>query len=365
MQPKVKHINKTMIATVEFDVRKIAKSRITEVDFANLPFGKHFSDHMFVAEFKDGQWQTPTIQPYDYIRMTPANATLHYGQAIFEGLKAYKSENGEVAIFRPYENFKRFNASAARMCMPEVPEEIFMQGLTELINLDRDWVPNEERSSLYIRPFMFAADELIGVRPSDTYKFIIFTCPVGAYYNAPVRVKIENHYTRAVEGGTGTAKCAGNYATSLYPAQLAYKQGFQQLLWTDAQEHKYIEESGTMNVMFVIDNVLITAPLGGTILDGITRKSVLDIARSWDMKVEERRISVDELIESAKKGTLTEAFGTGTAATIANIIEIGYEEKLYRLPEIENRVFSPKVLEELEGIRRGKIADTRNWMLTV
>jgi len=354
-----------MTETTEFDVRKIAKSRLSEVDFSNLAFGKHFADHMFVAEFKNGEWQKAQIQPYEPISMFPANAALHYGQSIFEGLKAFKNQEGEVAIFRPYENFKRFNISAARMCMPQVPEEIFIGGMTELINLDRNWVPADNDSSLYIRPFMFASDEFLGVKPSEGYKFMIFCCPVGAYYNAPVKVKIENHYTRASIGGTGVAKCAGNYAASLYPAQQAMKQGFQQLLWTDAVEHKYIEESGTMNVMFIIDNTLITAPTGDTILDGVTRKSVLTIARDWGMKVEERRVGVAEVIEAAQKGTLTEAFGAGTAATIANIIEIGYEDKIYRLPEIEKRTFSPKVFQELENIKRGKVADTREWMLKV
>jgi branched-chain amino acid aminotransferase len=360
---KKQHI--IMTETTEFDVRKIAKSRLSEVDFSNLAFGKHFADHMFVAEFKNGEWQKAQIQPYEPISMFPANAALHYGQSIFEGLKAFKNQEGEVAIFRPYENFKRFNISAARMCMPQVPEEIFIGGMTELINLDRNWVPNDNDSSLYIRPFMFASDEFLGVKPSEGYKFMIFCCPVGAYYNAPVKVKIENHYTRASIGGTGVAKCAGNYAASLYPAQQAMKQGFQQLLWTDAVEHKYIEESGTMNVMFIIDNTLITAPTGDTILDGVTRKSVLTIARDWGMKVEERRVGVAEVIEAAQKGTLTEAFGAGTAATIANIIEIGYEDKIYRLPEIEKRTFSPKVFQELEDIKRGRVADTREWMLKV
>lgn len=354
-----------MVATVDFEVRKATHSRISEVDFANLPFGKFFSDHMFVADFIDGAWQQAQIRPYDYIRMTPANAALHYGQSIFEGLKAYKSNNGEVFIFRPHENFNRINASALRMSMPQIPEELFIGGMAELVNLDRNWVPKEEKSSLYIRPFMFAADEFIGVRPSDNYRFMIFTCPVGAYYNVPVRVKIEDHYTRAANGGTGTAKCAGNYAASLYPAQLAQKQGFQQLLWTDAKEHRYIEESGTMNVMFLIDNVLVTAPVSGTILDGVTRKSVLEIARDWGMKVEERRLSVEELLEASKQGVLQEAFGTGTAATIANIAEIGYKDQVYTLPAIENRTFSPKVLKELEDIRRGNKADTRNWAFAV
>jgi branched-chain amino acid aminotransferase len=353
-----------MIVTADIQIRPIATSRISTIDFNNLPFGKHFADHMLVADYSNGEWTNLSIEPYEKLFLAPSNATLHYGQAIFEGLKAYKNEQAnDVFVFRPDENFRRFNASAHRMCMPAVPEEIFIGGLFELLKLDRAWVPTQEGSSLYIRPFMFATDELIGVRPSDSYKFMIFTSPVGKYYSTPVRVKVEDQYTRASSGGTGTAKCAGNYAGSLLPTQLAYKQGFQQLLWTDAKEHRFIEESGTMNVMFIIDNVLVTAPIGGTILDGITRKSVLELARDWGMKVEERRIAIEELIEAIQNGKLQEAFGTGTAATIANIIEIGYKEQVYRLPEIENRTFAPKILTELEDLRRGKKVDTKNWVV--
>ncbi len=238
-----------------------------------------------------GKWQDARITPFADMKMSPANSALHYGQSIFEGLKAFRSESEDkILIFRPEENCKRLNRSAKRMCMPEIPEELFMEGLSQLVDLDRKWVPNKEDSSLYVRPFMFATDEYIGVRPSETYRFIIFTSPVGSYYSEPVKVKIETHYTRAVSGGTGAAKTAGNYAASLYPAKLAQEQGYHQLIWTDGKEHKYIEEAGTMNIMFVIGNKLRTAPLTDTILPGITRASVLQMAKDWGLDVQEKPV---------------------------------------------------------------------------
>jgi branched-chain amino acid aminotransferase len=254
-------------------------------------------------------------------------------------------------------------ASAERMCIPPPTEEMFMGGLLELLNLDKEWVPHVENTSLYIRPYMFATDEYIGIRPSDNYSFIIFSCPVGAYYTAPVRVKIETKFSRAVAGGTGAAKAAGNYAGSLYPMVQAQKEGYNQLIYTDGQQHKYLEEAGTMNIMFVIDNKLFTAPAGITILKGITRDSVLTLARDWGYPVEERKLSVDELIEALENNRVQEAFGTGTAATIAPIAAIGYEGKDYELPPVETRVFSNKVLKELEDIKHGRIEDTRGWIL--
>jgi branched-chain amino acid aminotransferase len=335
------------------------------VDFNNIAFGKHYSDHMFIADFVDGQWSNYRIVPYDYLRMSPANATLHYGQTIFEGLKAYKSAQGEGLIFRPDANAKRFNRSAIRMCMPEIPEEVFLNGLTELVRLDAGWIPDRPGTSLYIRPFMFAADEYIGVKPSETYKFMIFTSPVGSYYNKPVKVKIETHYVRAAEGGIGFAKTAGNYAASLYPAKLAAQQGYDQLIWTDSKIHTYIEEAGTMNIMLVIDDVLVTPPTSGTILEGITRDSILTLARDWGMKVEERKVSVDEIMTSIRSGTLKEAFGAGTAATVAHISAIGHEGTDYDLPPIEERKFSNKILRTLEDLKHGRIEDTFGWIVKV
>ncbi|MDN4166911.1 branched-chain amino acid aminotransferase [Cytophagales bacterium LB-30] len=351
-----------MTDTLSMQIKKVNQSRISEVDFDNIAFGKVYSDHMFMADYKDGEWTNLQVLPYEHLRLSPANSAIHYGQSIFEGLKAYRSPENEILLFRPMDNWARLNRSAARMCMPEVPEEVFMSGLQELLKLDNAWVPSKIGSSLYIRPFMFATDEYIGIRPSDTYKFMIFTCPVGSYYSEPVRVRIETNYSRAYTGGTGFAKCAGNYAGALYPAKQAQKLGYHQLIWTDASSHQYIEESGTMNVMFLINDTLITAPTGDTILDGITRKSVLTLAREWGVKVEERKVSILEVVEAIKNGTLKEAFGTGTAATIAPIALLNHDGVDYTLPAIETREFSNKILKTLNDIRYGIAPDTHNWI---
>ncbi len=342
-------------------IQKTAQSRIGEIDFNNLQFGKVFSDHMFMADFKNGEWTDSKIVPYGQIPMSPATSALHYGQSIFEGMKAYKNDKGEILLFRPLENYKRINISADRMAMPTIPQDIFMEGLKQLVNLDSKWVPTTEGASLYIRPFLIGTDEYIGVKPSDEYRFYIITAPGGAYYNEPVKVLVETNFIRAVEGGVGFVKASGNYGRSLYPTKLAQQRGYHQIIWTDARNHRYLEESGTMNLMFVIDDVLITAPLGDTILAGITRDSVLTLARDWRMKVQERKISIDEVIDAHKRGTLQEAFGTGTAATIAHISLIGFEGKDYELPPVEERIFSHRVAKELDNIRKGKIEDVHNW----
>lgn len=351
-----------MLDTLDISIRKVQNSRISEVDFSNIPFGRVYSDHMFIADYEDGQWSDLRIVPYENLSMAPASSVIHYGQSVFEGLKAYKNKNGEAVVFRPEANAKRLNKSAERMCIPEVPEELFIQAMTELLNLDNAWIPNRENTALYIRPFVFAMDDYIGIKPSEKYRFMIITCPVGAYYSEPVKVKIETEFTRAAKGGTGYAKAAGNYAASLYPAKLAQKQGYHQLVWTDATEHKYIEESGTMNIMFVINDTLITPEASSTILRGITRDSVLTMARDWGMKVEERRISVKEVIEAAKNGTLQDAFGAGTAATIAHIALIGHDGVDYKLPPIEERGFSNKVLKALDAIKLGEAEDKFDWI---
>lgn len=354
-----------MTDTVNIDFRPVKVSKLSNVDFSNMQFGRVYSDHMFVADYKDGQWQDFVIEPYDFLSFTPGSAILHYGQSVFEGLKAYKSEDGEILVFRPDKNAARLNISAKRMCIPEISEDIFMQGMTELLRLDREWVPDLPDTALYIRPYIFALDEYIGIRPSDTYKFIIFTCPVGAYYSKPVKVKIETNFSRSVQGGTGYAKAAGNYAGSLYPAKLAQGQGYDQLIWTDGATHKHIEEAGTMNVMFVIDDTLITATTNDTVLEGITRDSVLTIAREWGLKVEERQVSVAEIVEALENNTLKEAFGTGTAATITKIETIGYEGRDYHLTLDEKHSFSTRALKELDDIRTGKKEDTRGWVYKI
>jgi branched-chain amino acid aminotransferase len=303
-----------MIANADIKIEKTAHSRVSEYDVNNVPFGKCFSDHMFIAEYADGKWSKSYITPYQDMPMSYAMSALHYGQAIFEGMKAYKSESGEVSIFRPIDNFNRLNKSAIRMAMPEVPEEIFMGGLLELLKLDEAWVPTSETGSLYIRPFLIATDEAIGVKPSETYKFVIITCPAGKYYSEPIKVLIETNYIRAVQGGVGFVKAAGNYGRSMFPTKLAQQKGYQQVIWTD----------------------------------GATRK-----------------ISIQEVLVAYAKGEIKEAFGVGTAATIAQIMGIGYQETYMELPAVADRKFSNKVDETLRGIRKGKIEDKMGWMYKV
>lgn len=354
-----------MVDTLKIDVKRVAKSRLPDTDFQNLPFGKVYTDHMFVAHYKKDKWQDFKIVPYAPMLVSPATPAIHYGQSIFEGLKAFITKSGEALVFRPEDNLKRMNISARRMCMPALPEELFMEGMSAVIDLDRNWIPKAEGCSLYIRPFMFSSDEYIGIRPSDDFIFMIILSPTGPYYSTPVKVKIETHYTRAVEGGTGFAKAGGNYGGSLYPAKLAQDQGYHQLIWTDGKEHKYVEESGTMNVMFVINDVLVTPALSDSILHGITRDSVLKLARHWGMKVEERKVAVEELVSELKAGKVTEAFGAGTAATIAHIDLIGHEGTDYKLPPVENRKFANKVFKELNLIKRGLAPDPFNWIFKI
>jgi branched-chain amino acid aminotransferase len=348
------------------NVTRTENSKINQVNWDNIPFGKVFSDHMLVMDYVDGKWQQPEILPYGNLSLNPATSAIHYGQSVFEGMKANKTEAGEIILFRPEMNAKRFKESCERMCMATIEEDVFVELVRKLVDVDRDWVSSKEDYSLYIRPFMFAMDDFIGVKPSDTYRFVIFTCPVGMYYSEPVSVKIEEHYTRAAQGGVGTAKTAGNYAAALYPALLCQKEGFHQLVWTDAKEHKYIEESGTMNILFVIDGVLVTpAEDTDTILKGTTKRTVIEVANEWGMKVEERKVSVEEVIEGAKSGKITEVFGAGTAATIAHIVKIGFRGEVFNLSPVSERTFSNKVKAYLDGLKAGKIEDVKNWCLTV
>jgi branched-chain amino acid aminotransferase len=350
---------------MQIQIQPILNSRIDQVDFDNLTFGRSFADHMLVAEYANGAWQSATIQPYGPLSYQPAMMSLHYGQSIFEGMKGYRSASGDIQVFRPEENMKRFNKSAFRMCMPEVPEELFLGGLRTLLKLDQAWVPAKEGCSLYIRPFMFATDEYVGVTPSNTYRFIIFNCPVGSYYTKPLRVRVETEYIRAAKGGVGFAKNAGNYGGSLFPTQNAIKDGYDQIIWTDAATHQFVEEAGTMNLMFIVNGSLVTAPTGDTILDGVTRKSVLQIAKDWGMDVQERPLAIKELIEGIENGSVTEAFGAGTAAVIAPISTIGFEGVDHHLPERKEADFSAKVFKEINQIRLGEIPDSRGWIWKV
>ena len=354
-----------MIETFLIEVEPTTRSRISEVDFNNLGFGRIFSDHMLVADYKDGQWTSCKIMPYQDLAMSPSLAALHYGQSIFEGLKAQYMENGEISVFRPWENHKRMIASAERMCMPAVPEDIFIGGMRQLIELDKAWIPKAKGASLYIRPFMFASEPFLGVRPSNEYKFIIFTCPVGSYYSEPVNLKIETHYSRVAQGGVGAAKTAGNYAASLYPAVQGQKQGYHQLLWTSTETHEFIEEVGTMNIMFRIGNSIITPALGDTILRGITRDSVLTLAKEWGYDVQERKVRVAEVVEALKNNLIEEVFGLGTAAVVAQVKTIHHEGVDYALPAIETREFSNRVLDTFTKLRYGQIEDTHQWLMTI
>lgn len=350
--------------TTDIRIERTQQSRLPQVDFDNLVFGKILSDHMLVADYNNGTWTDVSIVPYGDITISPSMSSLHYGQAIFEGIKAYKFADGTVSVFRPDKNWERFNKSAARLQMPEVPEDIFLGGLKKLLDIDREWVPAKEGASLYIRPFMFATEAALGVHPSISYKFIIITGPVGAYYSKPISLKVETQYTRAAEGGVGFSKNAGNYALSLYPTQLANEQGYDQIMWTDAREHKYVEEAGTANLIFRVGDTIIT-PHGETILHGVTRRTIIELAEKWGYKAEQRKVSVEELINGIKAGTVTEAFAAGTAATITHISRIGYEGQDYELPPVEGRDFSNKVLTYLNDLRYGKSEDPFGWNFMV
>jgi branched-chain amino acid aminotransferase len=350
---------------MQIKVERVSKTRIHEVDFENIPFGREFADHMFIADYADGKWSDFRIEPYGNMMFTPAMLGLHYGQTIFEGMKAYRNDDGDVMMFRPMDNFNRLNVSAERMCMPTIPVDLMMEALQELLKIDNEWVPRNREAALYIRPFMFATDEFLGVKPSETYRCAIFTGPVGPYYTTPLKVVVEPNFTRAAKGGTGYAKAGGNYGGALYPTKLAQEKGYHQILWTDAVEHKFIEESGTMNVMFQIGNALVTPPTGDTILKGITRDSVLTLANDLGIEVEERSISIDEIVVAHERGQLLDAFGIGTAATIAPIELIGYNGNDMVLPPLEGRKYSKMIANGLQAIRYGEVEDKFGWMISM
>lgn len=345
--------------------QRIATSGISEIDFTQLEFGKYISDHMLVVNYDHGQWGEPEIMPFGEIAMTPAILSLHYGQAIFEGMKAYKTPDGSITIFRLHKHWERMNRSLERMCMPTIREELFTNCLHELIAFDRDWVPATEGSSLYIRPVVFATESRLGVKISDQYKFVILTSPVGPYYSKPLKIKVEETYVRAAEGGAGFAKCAGNYGVSFYPTHQARLQGFDQVLWTDAKEHKYIDEAGTMNVLFVLNEKLVTPKLTTAILDGVTRDSILTLAKEMKMPMEERKVGVDELAAACDAGKLTEAFGAGTAAVVAPIATINIHGKDHHLPVPTETSFQQRVKKKLHDIRMKKETDTHGWNYTI
>ena len=354
-----------MIAASSIPVTKIERSKLNDIPLENIPFGRYFTDHMLEADYENGEWKNIEIKPYQPLLMSPSMAAIHYGQAIFEGIKAYKDEKGNAFIFRPHDNFKRFNISAERMQMPLVPEHLFIEGMRQLIELDKNWIPDKRDHSLYIRPFMFSSDEVIGVKPSETYKFMIILSPTGPYYTAPMRIYVEEKYTRAAPGGVGYAKAAGNYGGSMLATAEAKKKGYDQVLWTDAFEHKYVQEIGTMNVFFIIGNTAVTPDLlNGTILSGVTRESAMQVLADMGLRVEEKKVNIDEIIEAYKAGQLKEVFGTGTAATISLIKELRYKDFVMQF-SVEDWKTAPEVKKRLDDIREGRAEDRHGWMFRV
>jgi branched-chain amino acid aminotransferase len=344
----------------QIEIKHIEKSKIATVDFNNLPFGSVFSDHMLTCTFKEGKWQDPIIEPYAPISLDPSAKIFHYGQSIFEGMKAYKDTEGNTLLFRPLENCKRLNKSAERLVIPQIPEETFMSGLKALLKLDEAWIPTNDGSSLYIRPFMFASGNGFHASPANEYKFMICTAPSGAYFAGKVKVLIEEKYARAANGGVGFAKAGGNYAAQFYPTQLAMEKGYNQVIWTDDNTHEYIEEAGAMNIFVRIDDTLITSPTSDRILDGITRKSIIQLAKDLKINVEERKISVSEVVVAAQSGSLKEMFGTGTAAVISPISGFGYQEKDYELPQLD-KPFAALLKKTITDIQTNKSEDTHGW----
>ena len=350
--------------TSEIDIVKASSSKINDVDFENLAFGNTFTDHMLICDFKEGKWQKPIIKPYEPFLIDPSAKVFHYGQAIFEGMKAYKDVNDDVWLFRPDQNLDRFNKSAVRMAMPEVPEEIFIGGLKTIVDLERDWVKKGIGNTLYLRPFMIAIGSGVIAQPSTQYRFMIILSPARAYYSGEVKVIIAEHYSRAANGGIGAAKAAGNYSAQFYPQKLAHEKGFQQIIWTDDATHTKLEEAGTMNVFFRINDTLYTAPVSERILDGVTRKSLIDLAKRDGIKVEERSVLVDEIVSAAKDGSLKEIFGAGTAAVVSPIVGFQYKETYYELPKIENSL-ALQLKDKLTKIQYKLAEDTFGWTVKI
>jgi len=342
------------------EITKTETSKLKDVDFDNLKFGSVFSDHMLECDFKDGKWHSPKVVPYQPITLDPSAKIFHYGQSIFEGMKAYKDDNNDVFLFRPLENFKRLNISSKRLAIPELPENYFMDGLKALLEVDKGWIPTNEGSSLYIRPFVFASGNGFHASPADAYKFIICTAPSGAYFSGKLKVLIEEKYSRSANGGVGFAKAGGNYAGQFYPTQLAIDKGYQQVIWTDDNTHEYIEEAGAMNIFVRINDTLITGPTSDRILDGITRKSIIDIAKEKGLPIEVRKITVKEVVDAAKSGALKEMFGAGTAAVISPIAGFGYQNEDFELPELKD-TYANYLKTRITNIQTNKSEDPFGW----
>jgi branched-chain amino acid aminotransferase len=342
-------------------VRKTSHSKWYEVDFDQLEFGKYISDHMLICDYANNEWQHPQIVPFANLSLSPATLALHYGQTVFEGMKAFRMNDGKINIFRIDKHYDRFVRSLDRMCMAAPPKEIFAEGLLKLVETDNAWVPKQPGASLYLRPFVYASEAKFGVKISDHYRFIIFTGPVPELYAKPIKVKVETEYIRAAKGGTGFAKCGGNYGGAYYPTKLARQQGYEQVLWTNGKDEPFIEESGMMNVMFVINDTLVTPPLSDSILDGVTRDSLLTLANDIGYKTEERPVSVKELEKAFSDKVITAAFGAGTAAVVAPIQTIHINGIDFQLPEYNHDTLMSKLKLKLEKIRTGKEDDIHGW----
>jgi branched-chain amino acid aminotransferase len=354
-----------MQATSEISVQRTNKSKIKEVNFDKLGFGNYVSDHMLICNYANGQWDNPKIIPFGDLTLSPTTLALHYGQSVFEGMKAFRLEDDRINLFRVHKHYDRMIKSLSRMCMPGIPEEFFIEGITSLAKLDIDWIPRQPGSSLYIRPFMFASEAKFGVKISDEYCFIVFSGPVGPAFSQPLKVKVETEYVRAAKGGTGSAKCAGNYGGAYYPTKKAKDAGYDQVLWTDGRENKYIEESGMMNAMFVIDGKLVTPPLSDSILDGVTRDSLLGLAADLGITTETRPVSIDELEAAFRHNTISEAFGAGTAAIVAPIATINIKGIDHHLPTYTPNAMMFRLKDKLEAVRNGKDEDTHGWNFLV
>ena len=344
-------------------ITKVEKSKVDALDFNNIPLGTTFTDHMFISDYENGAWTNPRIVPMGMIPTHPAAMALHYGQAIFEGMKAYKDIEGNPMLFRPEQNAMRLNKSADRMGMPNVPEDLFLEGLKELVGLEHNWIPPKEGSALYLRPFMYADEPFIGMRAATHYKFIIMASPAGPFFSRRIKLWAEKQYIRAAQGGTGEAKAAGNYAAAIRPTELAKAKGYDQVLWLDAAEHTYIQEVGTMNIFFKINEEFITPELDGSVLHGITRASVIEMLRAMNYSVTERKITIDEIKKASENGILKEAFGTGTAVGIAYIQEIGLDGETIHVSD-ESPV-GVEVNDTLNAIKTGKLEDRFAWMTKV
>ncbi len=351
-----------MTQTHSIVVDKIQMSKIGQTDFDTLVFGKSFTDHMLECTWRDGNWGDVHIKPYGPMQVEPSSKVFHYGQAIFEGMKAFKDVDGNAHLFRPQDNWKRFNSSAKRLAMPEVPEEIFMDGLKELVRLDKEWIQQGDGLSLYLRPFMIASENGVAAAPSTEYKFMVIMSPAKAYYKGDVRVIIASKFSRAADGGVGYAKAAGNYAASFYPNNLAMEEGYQQIIWTDAASHEFLEEAGTMNIFVRIGDTLLTAPNNDRILNGVTRRSIMQLAADHNIKVEERRVSIKEMNQAAQDGSLKEIFGTGTAAVIVPIKGYKHEDFKHELPDVQDS-YATMLKKALVDIHYNRVEDKHNWLV--